>query len=157
LSWCFMKFTVAFWGSKNKSYMEEIVHALLSYLKGREKFDPLFVWSGKSCEATGFEDGAYVSWGKPLKKVFKTWPEYDVKNTIIIDHKGFRIGYNDPGNVLITMAFYIHTLEKLEDDGSYLEASMWPVLEAFAASSAVSYNTESDIVDTGAGEGTCGP
>jgi hypothetical protein len=31
------------------------------------------------------------------------------------------------------------------------------VLEAFAASSAVSYNTESDIVDTGAGEGTCGP
>jgi hypothetical protein len=92
--------------------------------------------------------------------------------------KGFRVGCNDPGNVLITTAFYIHTLEKLEDDGSYLKASMWPVLEAFAASLAVSCfhelypssfvqsqvevpkfstgNTESDIVDTGVGEGTCG-
>jgi hypothetical protein len=113
--------------------MEENVPILLSLLKGREKFDPLFVGSRKSCEATSFDDGTYVSWDKPLKKVFETWPEYDVKNTIIIDHKGFKVGCNDPGNVLITTVFYIHTLEKLEDDGSYLEASMWPVLEAFAA------------------------
>ena len=48
------------------------------------------------------------------------------------------MGCNDPRNVLVTMAFYIHTLEKLEDDGSYLEASMWPVLESFAALSTLS-------------------
>ena len=135
--------------------MEEIVPILLSHLKGWEKFDPLSVWSRKNYEATGFEDGAYVSWDKPLRKVFKTWPEYDIKNTIIIDCKGFRMGYNDPGNVLITIVFNIHTLEKLEDDGSYFEVSMWPVLEVFTASSAVSCNTKSDITDTGAGEGTC--
>jgi hypothetical protein len=50
-------------------------------------------------------------------------------NTVIVDHKGFRVGCNALGNVIITMPFHIHSLEKLGDDGNYLKASLWPLLE----------------------------
>jgi hypothetical protein len=165
--------------NKSDSYMQEIVPAILSPMKGRERFDPLFVWLGRNYEATCFEDGAYVSWDKPLIKVFGQWLEYDVNNTIIIDHKGFRVGCNNPANVIITTLFYIQNLEKLEDDGSYLMASLWPLLEEFASSSSMSSlcdkypssflesgvkvrdlsegYTKSEIADCGSGEGTCGP
>jgi hypothetical protein len=70
LNHCFMKFTVAFRGSKSESYMEDVVAAVLARLKEGGKINPLFVWSGKHCETTSFEDGAMVTWGKPLTKVF---------------------------------------------------------------------------------------
>jgi hypothetical protein len=38
---------------------------------------------------------------------------YNVMNTVIVDHKGFRVGCNALGNVIITMPFHIHSLEKL--------------------------------------------
>jgi hypothetical protein len=62
---------------------------------------------------------------------------YDATNTIIMDHKGFRVGYNSPGNVIITTPFYVHRLGKLGEDGNYLKASLWPVLEGFNMSSDV--------------------
>jgi hypothetical protein len=78
-----------------------------------------------------------LSWGKPLTKVFGQWPIYDATNTIIMDHKGFQVGCNFPGNVIITTPFYVHRLGKLGEDGNYLKASLWPVLEGFKISSDV--------------------
>jgi hypothetical protein len=43
LSQCFMEFTVAFWGGKSESNMEDVVAAVLTRLKGRQEVDPLFV------------------------------------------------------------------------------------------------------------------
>jgi hypothetical protein len=137
LSQCFMEFTVAFWGGKSESYMEDVVAVMLTRLKEWMKVDLLFVWSGKQCEGTGFEDEAVVSWGKPLTKVFEQWPMYGVTNTIIVDHKGFRVGCNSQGNVIITTPFYVHRIGKLGEDGNYLKASLWSLLEGFSASSDV--------------------
>jgi hypothetical protein len=61
-----------------------------------------------------------------------------VTNTVIVDYKGFRVGCNSPGNVIITTPFYVHQLGTLGDDGSYLKASLWPLLEDFSSSSNVS-------------------
>jgi hypothetical protein len=45
---CFINFTMAFWGSKSESYMDEIVAAVLLRLKDGQLFKPLFVWSGNN-------------------------------------------------------------------------------------------------------------
>jgi hypothetical protein len=47
---CFKKYTVAFWGTKSKSYMDDVVPAMLEKVKGMEVVIPTFVWSHKDCE-----------------------------------------------------------------------------------------------------------
>jgi hypothetical protein len=42
---CFKKYTVAFWGTKSKSYMDEVVPAMLEKVKCNEAVVPAFVWS----------------------------------------------------------------------------------------------------------------
>jgi hypothetical protein len=42
---CFKNFKVGFWGSKSKSYMDEMVPALLKRVKFVEPLVPAFVWS----------------------------------------------------------------------------------------------------------------
>jgi hypothetical protein len=37
--------------------MDDIVQAMLRRMKEGTTFKPLFVWSGKECEVTRFEDG----------------------------------------------------------------------------------------------------
>jgi hypothetical protein len=89
LSGCFINFTVAFWGSKSECYMDELAAAVLARLKDAHSCKPLFVWSGKHCVATDFEDGEPLCWGKPLSKVFEVWPTYNLSNTVVVDHKSF--------------------------------------------------------------------
>jgi hypothetical protein len=156
--------------------MDNILPVLLGGLKGPVKYCPLFVWSGKNCEATGIDVGAFVTWDKPIAKVFEQWPAYNITNTVIVNHKGFRVGCNVPGNVIITTPFYVSSLGKLGDDGNYLKESLWPLLERFAPTLTV-YNfhehfpsrffepgvkvpklyerlLESEVADVGSGEGT---
>jgi hypothetical protein len=45
--------------------MDDIVPTMLGRMKEGTTFKPLFVWSGKECEVTKFEDGI-LEWGKPL-------------------------------------------------------------------------------------------
>jgi hypothetical protein len=54
---CFVHFEVAFWDSKSEVYMDDIVPVMLGRMKEGSTFKPLFVWSGKECEVTKFEDG----------------------------------------------------------------------------------------------------
>jgi hypothetical protein len=89
LSRCFINFTVAFWGNKSECYMDELAVAVLARLKDAHSCKPLFVWSGKHCVATDFEDGEPLCWGKPLSKVFEVWPTYNLSNTVVVDHKSF--------------------------------------------------------------------
>jgi hypothetical protein len=131
---CFINFTVAFWGSKSECYMDEVTAAVLTCLKDGQSFKPLFVWSGKDCEATDFDDGAPICWGKPLSKVFNIWPVFNLSNTVIVDHKSFRVGCNPMANVIIPTAFYVQDLGNLEDDNNYLKSCLWPLLEGFFAS-----------------------
>jgi hypothetical protein len=179
LSKCFINFTVAFWDSKSESYTNDVMLALLGRVERPVKYCPLFVWSGKNCEATGIDDGAFVIWGKSVAKVFEQWPTYNITNTLIVDHKGFRVGCNAPANVIITIAFYVSSLGKLGDDRNYLKESLWPLLECFASTSTV-YNFReyfpfsfiepgvkvpkfyerlagSEVVDAGSSEGTSEP
>jgi hypothetical protein len=179
LSKCFINFIVGFWGNKSESYMDDVLPAVLTRLKGRMKYKPLFLWSGKNREAAGFDDRDYISWDKPLRKVFENLPSYNVTNTVIVDHKGFRVGCNALGNVIITSPFYVYSLGKLGDDGNYLKASLWPLLEGFASTSKVSNFREyypsnflepgarvpklygklsrSEVAKDGIGKGTCKP
>jgi hypothetical protein len=46
--------------------MDDIVPTMLGRMKEGTTFKPLFVWSGKECEVTKFEDGILLEWGKPL-------------------------------------------------------------------------------------------
>jgi hypothetical protein len=131
---CFINFIVAFWGSKSECYMDEVTAAVLTGLKDGQSFKPLFVWSGKHCDTTDFEDGAPICWGKPLSKVFQLWPVFNLSITVIMDHKSFRVGYNPLANVIIPTLFYVQGMEKLEEDKKYLKSYLWPLLEKFFAS-----------------------
>jgi hypothetical protein len=48
LSQCFMNFSVAFWGSKSKSYMDEVLLAVLKRLKGPGRMNPYLFDQGNS-------------------------------------------------------------------------------------------------------------
>ena len=62
---CLTIFEVAFWNSKSKVYMGEIILAMLERMKDGSKFCHVFVW-WKECEVTKFEDGDPIAWGKPI-------------------------------------------------------------------------------------------
>jgi hypothetical protein len=82
---CFIHFEVAFWSSKSEAYMDDIVPTILGRLKDWKTFTPLFVWSGKECDVTKWNDGMPVEWEKPLRKVYKCFPHFSEANTVIID------------------------------------------------------------------------
>jgi hypothetical protein len=63
---------------------------MLRRMKEGSTFRPLFVWSGKECEVTKFEDGIHLEWRKPLQKVFWQYPTFNHTNTVMIDHKTYR-------------------------------------------------------------------
>jgi hypothetical protein len=134
---CFINFNVAFWGSKSEGYMDEIAAVVLSWLKDGQMFEPLFVWSGKQCEPTDFEDGEPICWGKPLSKVFHLWPTFNLSNSVVVDHKCCRLGCNPVANVIIPIPFYIQNMGKIEEDNNYLITSLWPLLEGFFVSSSI--------------------
>jgi hypothetical protein len=104
--------------------MDEIIAAVLAPLKDGPSFKPLFVWSGKHCEATNFDDGASICWGKPLSKVFEQWPAFNLSNSIIVDHKSYKVGCNPMVNVIIPTPFYVQDMGKVDEDNSYLKKSM---------------------------------
>jgi hypothetical protein len=66
----FLRFHVAFWDTKSEVYMGEIVPAMLARMKHGGNFNPVFVWSGKECEVTEFEDGFLSHGGSQYKKYF---------------------------------------------------------------------------------------
>ena len=74
--------------------MDEIAAAVLSQLKDGHMFEPLFVWSGKHCESTNFEDGEPICWGKPLSKVFHMWPTFNFSKNVVVDQKCYRLECN---------------------------------------------------------------
>jgi hypothetical protein len=124
LSRCFTNFIVAFWGSKSECYMDEIAAAVLSRLKDGQLFKPLFVWSGKHCDPTDFDDGEPICWGKPLSKVFNLWLTFNLSNSVIGDHKSNRVGCNPVTNVIIPNPFYIEGMRKLENDKCFLKTCL---------------------------------
>jgi hypothetical protein len=131
LSKCFLYFEVAFWGSKSENYIEEIVPAMLRRSQEDIKFHPVFVWSQQDCEPIEFEGGVPILWGKPLERLFQHWPCWNKSNTLIIDHKLERVGYNRGANVIVTKPFYVVDMKKLGDDTMHLKSSVWPLLEKF--------------------------
>jgi hypothetical protein len=176
---CFNHFEVSFWDSKSAMYMGDIVPAMLWKVEGDKKCMPLFVWSQQEYEPIEFKDGAPTLWGKPLRRVFDQWPQWNNSNTVIIDHKLDRVGCNHGNNVIVTKPFYIADLEKLGDDRLHLKTTVWPLLQKLASSEDVrkfrkqfrkdmaavgitqtqltKSGTEAEFVAELQGEGTCGP
>jgi hypothetical protein len=132
LNKCFLHFEVALWGSKSEVYMADVVPAMLGRMKDGSTVKPLFMWSTKECEVTKFEDGIPLQWGKPLRKIFWRYPNFNHKNTVIVDHKLCRLGGNEAANLIIPTAFYVAELEKLGDDKAFLRACLWPQLQALS-------------------------
>jgi hypothetical protein len=128
LNKCFLYFEVAFWGSKSEVYMAEVVLAMLERMKDGSIVKPLFMWSTKQCEITKFEDRIPLEWGKPLRKIFWEYPNFNHKNTVIVDHKLCRLGGNEAANLIIPTAFYMEELKKLGDDKAFLRTCLWPQL-----------------------------
>jgi hypothetical protein len=126
----FVHFEVAFWGSKSEVYMDDVVPSILQRMKEGSTFRPLFVWSGKECEVTKFEDGIPLKWGKPLWKVFWQYPAFNHTNTVMIDHKTCRLGGNPAANLIVPTAFYVAEVQKLGDDKAFLRVCLWPTLQA---------------------------
>ena len=129
LSRCFIHFAMAFWGSKSAAYMDEVVPTMMGWNVGGPKFCPLFVWSGKQCEAVEFQGGTPIAWRKSLSKVYEKWPQFNATNTLIIDNKVSRVSYNPSSNVIISFPFYVAELDKLADDKNFLKSTLWPVLD----------------------------
>ena len=179
LSRCFLHFSVAFWGSKSKSYMDDIIPAMMERQKTGPHFCPLFVWAGKDCEATDYEGTTPIAWGKPLKKVYSMWPRFSPSNTLVIESKLCRVACNPPANVVLSKPFYLAQMTKLADDNNYLKDILWPMLQQLADSEDISHfrsrcrasvhmkepsdhqicDDEASIDDlvTVEGEGTCEP
>ena len=131
LSRCFIHFAVAFWGRKSAAYMDEVVPTMMGWNVGGSQFSPLFMWSGKQCEAVEFQGGTPIAWGKSLSKVYEKWPQFNATNTLIIDNKVSRVFCNPSSNVVISSPFYVAELDKLADDKNFLKSTLWPVLETF--------------------------
>jgi hypothetical protein len=108
--------------------MDDIVQAMLRRMKEGTTFKPLFVWSGKECEVTRFEDGIPLEWRKPLFKIFWWYPQFNHANTVMIDHKICRLGGNPAANLIISTAFYVADFQKVRDDKAFLKTSLWPQL-----------------------------
>jgi hypothetical protein len=134
LSRCFKNFEVGFWGSKMELYMKAVVDAMLGRMKDTKACTPLFVWSAKECEVTSFEDGIPLTWGKPLAKVFKTYPSFNRSNTVIVDHKSWRLEGNPAANIIKPTAFYVADINGLGDDKGFLKVSLWPQLQSLYGS-----------------------
>jgi hypothetical protein len=97
-------------------------------MKDSKNYAPLFTWSAKECEVTAFEDGLPITWGKPLEKVFRNYPHFNLSNSVIVDHKSCRLGGNLPRNLIIPTPFYVEDIQKLGDDKGFLKGCLWPVL-----------------------------
>jgi hypothetical protein len=130
----FLRFHVAFWDTKSEVYMGEIVPAMLARMKHGGNFNPIFVWSGKECEVTEFEDGIPLAWGKPIQKVFWRYPDFSHSNTVMVDHNITRLGGIPSANLVIPTLFYVAELQKLGDDKAFLKGSLWPNLQGFYGS-----------------------
>ena len=139
LSKCFLNFSVAFWGSKSKSYMDDIIPAMMKTLKPGLHFSPLFVWAGKDCEATEYEGTTPIAWGKSLRKFYNLWPRFNASNTLLIENKLSQVACNPPANVVISKPFYVAQMTKLVDDNNYLKDTLWPMLEALFDSTDMSH------------------
>jgi hypothetical protein len=126
---CFLNFNVSFWDSKSEVYMQEVLATVLGRTKEITNCTPLFVWSGKECEVTACEDGVPVIWGKPLEKVFRSYPDFNHSNTVIVDHRICRLGGNSAANLIIPTAFYVAEMQKLGDDKGFLKGCLWPLLQ----------------------------
>jgi hypothetical protein len=83
---------------------------MLARMKDGGKFSPVFVWFGKECEVTKFEDGIPVAWRKPLQKVFWRYPNFSHSNTVMIDHNITRFGKNPSRILIIPTTFYVAEL-----------------------------------------------
>jgi hypothetical protein len=125
---CFLRFHVAFWGTKSPVYMGEIVPAMLARMKHGGNFSPVFMWSGKECEVIQFEDGIPVAWEKPLQKIFWCYLDFSHSNTVMVDHNITRLGGIPSANLIIPTPFYVAELQKLGDDKAFLKGSLWPHL-----------------------------
>jgi hypothetical protein len=130
---CFKKFTVAFWGMKSLSNMEDVVAEMMRKVEGLESHKPLFCWSAKDCEEHSKNSGV-SRWKKPLSKVWSTYPPWNESNTMIIDYIGAVVNCNPVANIIIPPAFYVENLKKLADDKNYLKHLLWPLLEGLAGS-----------------------
>jgi hypothetical protein len=115
-----------------------------------------------------------------LEIVLRKWPQWNLSNTVIIDHNSLRVNCNPRANVIIPTPFYLAQLTKLGEDGQFLKTSMWPQLSGlFGTADMEDFETHflelriltpeipelenhdheniSNVVHSVAGEGTSGP
>jgi hypothetical protein len=67
--------------------------------------------------------------GKPLEKVFKSFPNFNESNTTIMDHKACRLGGNPAQNLVIPTPFYVAKMHRLVDDKGSFKGCLWHLLQ----------------------------
>ncbi|KAL8479118.1 hypothetical protein ACS0TY_026104 [Phlomoides rotata] len=100
IQFCFAKFEVAVWTSRNKKNAGGF---LKKHLRSHHIF--FFVWDGNECDNVGDIPTEFDSRKRPvlLKKienVWKLWPKYDKSNTLLIDDTPYTAMKN-PGQVVL--------------------------------------------------------
>ena len=130
---------MAFWGSKSKSSINDIIPAMMERQKIGLHFSPLFMWAEKDYEATDYEGTTPIVWDKSLKKVYGMWPKFNPSNTLLIENKLSRVACNPLANVVISKPFYVAQMTKLVDDNNYLKDILWPMLEQLFDSTDISH------------------
>jgi len=100
LQFLFLNFTVAIWTSARDHNAETMLNALLKDT-GLEKDDFLFVWGQDKCECeratkSNHQKKKYL-FKKPLARVWEAFPEFDERNTLLIDDSVEKTVDNPPG------------------------------------------------------------
>ena len=116
---CFKNFRVAFWGIKSSAHMEDVLAEIMRKFKDMDTHKPLFCWSVKDLEVDNDNIGV-SKWKKPLSKVWGIWPEFNERNTLIVDHMESMVDCNPNANIIIPPSFYVENMTKFAYDNNYL-------------------------------------
>lgn len=81
LDFCFSHFIVGIWSAGGKEYVEKVCAALFA----GKKYKPAFIFSRPQCdEVTDEVTGKSDLW-KPLRTVYRKFPDFNEKNTWFVD------------------------------------------------------------------------
>jgi hypothetical protein len=127
---CFGSFLVAFWGTKSRPYMDDLVPTMVADFKGIHG-TPLFIKSARDCSWQESADGSKNELVKNLAEVYTGWPSFNATNTVLVDSKPGSVANNPIANNIMITLFFVKNISSLSDDKEYLKRYLWPALEAF--------------------------
>lgn len=108
LGWCAGNFKeIGVWSAGKKEYVESIVDILFT---GRK---PTFVWNWNDCDVYINEYNTLI-YHKPLEFIFDLYPQFNPRNTIMIDDS-FHSELCNAGNMITITPFNPELMDQIPD------------------------------------------